>query len=395
MKKKILLVWWYDRLDLIKPYLEMTNEFEITVLFYRFPHQENLSVAEKLPFRRIYWLDYVSPYQLLKDTQPEKILFFGVESVLTICLIAAAKIKKIPTVYISHGLRGSLEEVIKNSNEPTSVERYQKTNKDYNEKKWHTLVFLFLTFSFNKISSIKFIIEVFKSEIFYKNTFEKLKFIRSSLRKVDEYYLYAPENALLFNELDEPNRNNIFYTGPYIIDSIFKELLEYKDFPEKDYWLLIDQPVNILEYEQKNNFYNKLANIAQKNNKKLFVKLHPMDFDKISNVQHPNIEWIKEHHQVAQLIMEASGVIGFFSTLLLPIICYKKCILFETNSNNLVKKWADINVIKRLDIQQFEEKDLNFDSLYIDEKFRQNFIDRFIVYTDGKSSERLKFLIQK
>lgn len=391
MKKKILLVWWYDRQDLIAPYLEMKDELDITVLFYRFPHQETKEVAESLPFRRIYWLDYLSPYHLLKDIQPEKVLFFGIESVLTISLIAAAKIKNIPTAYISHGLRGDLNEVIKLDSQPISIERYQKSNKNYNEKKWHTLVFLFLVFSLKKLSSVKLIFEVLRSEFKYKNTFERLQSIKSKWRKVDQYYLYAPENAILMQELDHPDSKNIFYTGPFIIDSLFKEFKEAAQVNSKDYWLLIDQPIYTFTTEQKIEFYQKLVNVAQANNKNLVVKLHPMDYEKDLNIS--NIQWIKTNNNMTQLIMESCGILGFFSTMLLPIICYKKCILFETNSTSLVKKWEDIQVVKRVNLESFQEKDINFDGLIIDEKSRNKFIQQFVVHMDGQCTQRLKSLI--
>lgn len=391
MKKKILLVWWYDRQDLIAPYLEMKDELDITVLFYRFPHQESKEVAESLPFKKIYWLDYISPYQLLNDIQPEKVLFFGIESVLTISLIAAAKIKNIPTAYISHGLRGDLNEVIKIDSQPISIERYQKSNKNYNEKKWHTLVFLFLVFSIKKPSSFKLIFEVLRSEIKYKNTFERLQSIKSKWRKVDQYYLYAPENALLIQEIDHPDPKNIFYTGPFIIDSLFKEFNDVKKIDNKDYLLLIDQPLYTFTVEQKIAFYKKIANIAQANNKRLVVKLHPMDYKKDFNIS--NIQWLKTNENMTQFIMESSGILGFFSTMLLPIICYKKCILFETNSSNLVKKWEEFKVIKRVNLQSFQEKDIHFDSFIINENSRKDFIKQFVVHIDGQCTQRLKTLI--
>lgn len=390
-KKKVLLVWWYDRVDLIEPFLSMQDEVEFTVLFYRFPEQEDKKIAEKLPFRRIYWLDYFSPYSILKEVKPEKVLFFGNESTVTISLIAAANIMKIDTCYLSHGLKGELSEIIAGGDTEQTIERYRKDNKYYTSKKWHTVLFLFLVMSFKNLKSISFVIEVLIAEFKIKNSFKKLLFIKNSLRKVKYYYLFAPENALMINELDSPNSNQIYYTGPYMMDPLFKEISN-STFELNKYWLIIDQPISRFKTEDRFELYSSIGKLAKKQEKKLIIKLHPMNYD-INTVDTHDISWIKHSENLPQLIKDASGVIGYYSTLFLPIISFKKCILFETGSNKLTKKWNDLKVIKLLNLNELKIEDIDFDSFEVSETDRDNYIKQFVVFTDGNCTSRLKKLL--
>lgn len=391
MKKKILLVWWYDRLDLIEPFLSMQDEVEFTVLFYRFPEQENKAVADTLPFRRIFWLDYLSPYSLLMDVQPEKVLFFGNESVGTISLIAAANVMKIETCYVSHGLRSSLDEVIVVKDSVQTIDRYREDNKYYTAKKWHTLLFLFLVISFRNLKTIHLVLQVLYAEFKIKNTFKKLLFITNPLRKVKKYYLFAPENSLMMNELDHPHSSQIKYTGPYMMDQLFQEMnTKSDDF--KNYWLVIDQPIAQLTSEERFDFYKSIGHQANSKGKKLKVKLHPMEYDRIQE-NDANIEWVKQSSDLSKLINEASGIIGFYSALFLPIITFKKCILFDTGSTQLVHKWSDMEVVKLLNIKDFDIADINFDNFDVSESNKQKYIHQFVAYTDGNCTKRLKKLI--
>lgn len=390
-KKKILLVWWYDRLDLIEPFLSMQDEVEFTVLFYRFPEQEDKAIADSLPFRRIFWLDYLSPYSLLKEISPEKVLFFGTDSTVTISLIAAANVMKIDTCYVSHGLRSELNEVIANIETVQTIDRYKEDNIYYTSKKWHTLLFLFFVLSLRNLKTFSLVVQVLIAEFKIKNPFKKLLFIKNPLRKVKHYYLFAPENALIMEELDAPNPNQIFYTGPYMMDRLFKEI-SIESLGIKNYWLIVDQPISNLNVEKRFELYRSIELLAKKQGKKLIIKLHPMNYD-INTVDSEDVKWIKHSDNLPELIRDSFGVIGYYSTLFLPIISFKKCILFETGKTKIARKWADLKVVKLLDLNDFNIKDVNFDSFEVTDIDRENYIQQFVVYTDGKCSSRLKDLL--
>lgn len=394
MRKKVLLVWWYDRRDLIAPYLEMQDEIEFTVLFYRFPHQENKEVAESLPFRRVYWLDYISPYQLLKDVQPEKILFLGNQGLLNISLIAAANVLDIATCYISHGIRTELREIISNINKSHAHldDRFLKNNKNYTSRKWHSLLFFLNTLTFKSIESFRFVLQSLIAEMRGGIAYEKLKRIKSPLRKIKYYYLFAPENALMIKELDNPQEANIFYIGPYLMDKLFKELSKFKEIKAKNYWLIIDQPISSIKEEDRFLLYNQIAQKAAEEGKELIIKLHPIDYNKDLK-DFGNVKYIRHSEDLSTLISEASGIISYYSALLLPILCYKKCILFDTNSTEIVRKWESLGVAKVLNLNTFDIQELDFNTFDVSNKSRKQFINQFVSYIDGEGTKRLYGLI--
>lgn len=396
-KKKVLLVWWYDRKDLIAPYLEMQNSFEFTVLFYRFKSQENSTIANELPFKRIYWTEYLSPYQLLDEINPEKILFFGTEDMLSTALIVAAKIKSIDTCYVSHGLRGSLSEIISSieNNPKNKIERYSADNPDFNRKKWHSFIFLANAASIRNLRSIYFILQCFYISFRISNAFSRLLYLDYELRKPDFYYFFAKSNAKLFLELDNAPIEKIKYTGPYTMDSVFKEFTKLSSnlFSQKEpYWVLIDQPLSSVIQEEKVKFFKKLSQIASQKGRRVYVKLHPMEYNfDYSSIE--NIEWIKQTSSLNELIINAEGCLGYHSALLLPIIPIKKCILFNPEKVSLTDQWAEIGAVKLLDFESFSTDELDFESFDVTEEAKKRFIEEYITFQDGKCTERLKQLI--
>ncbi len=117
-----------------------------------------------------------------------------------------------------------------------------------------------------------------------------------------------------------------------------------------------------------------------------------MEYDRIQE-NDANIEWVKQSSDLSKLINEASGIIGFYSALFLPIITFKKCILFDTGSTQLVHKWSDMEVVKLLNIKDFDIADINFDNFDVSESNKQKYIHQFVAYTDGNCTKRLKKLI--
>src|SRR5690606_18725262 len=103
-KKKpvILWCWWYDRKDLVIPLLPVMAAAENHFLFYRFAEQEKLDF--EIPGSRYYWTEYKSPFHLLKAIKPDKVVFMGIENMLTIALLSACRRMEIKTFYLAHGL---------------------------------------------------------------------------------------------------------------------------------------------------------------------------------------------------------------------------------------------------------------------------------------------------
>ena len=68
-KPRLLLNWDTTRKDLMEPFLQFGEDFEVTVVWGDPSEKERLSH----PFRQIRFVDYATPYQLLNDVKPDSI----------------------------------------------------------------------------------------------------------------------------------------------------------------------------------------------------------------------------------------------------------------------------------------------------------------------------------
>lgn len=394
-KKRILLVWWYDRSDLIAPYLKMQDDIEFTVLFYRFPEQENKKVAESLPFRRIYWTDYLSPYALIRDVRPEKLLFFGNESTLTIALIAAANVLGIPTAYVSHGLKADFLNTVKSmdSKVVNNIERYDENNPIYNKKKWHTLIFLLNLISLKSLNTVFFVFSWIYTDYKVKNKLMKLRSFQNPLRKIKHFYLYAKQNADLIKGTDNASEEQIYYTGPYLMDEVFSQLYQVQPLKTTPrYWLFIDQPILLIKRDDKLQLIEKVANTAKSRGVELVVKLHPMEYE-LELPEIKNVRWEKDVTNIGELIINSEACLGFYSALMLAVIPFKKTIVFDLGNSYFTNEWAEMGVVKKLNFYNFNDNELNFDNFAVSDIDRGKYIHQFVSFVDGKCTNRLKDLI--
>ena len=99
-KPRLLLNWDTTRKDLMEPFLQFGEDFEVTVVWGDPSEKERLSH----PFRQIRFVDYATPYQLLNDVKPDSILFFNVNNFPQVALNMAARNRGIPTFTMHHGI---------------------------------------------------------------------------------------------------------------------------------------------------------------------------------------------------------------------------------------------------------------------------------------------------
>lgn len=392
-KRNLLLIWWYDRTDLISPYLEMKDDFNITVLFYRFPEQENTQVAEHLPFRRIFWTDYLTADQMISDVQPDKIVVFGIESLLTQSILLYAKRNGIATFYVSHGLSLNLDErvaVVEQSISGQVDPRYDQNNPVYNRKKWHSMIFFLSSLSWIKPLTYMFLFKLMWSFVKRTNRFLRLKDLYPELWAPDKFLLYSTYHSVFFKQLLDISDDRFVYTGPYMMDKIFRDYHQAKDNSEKDtYWLFIDQPLLAVKEEDRLELIEKVGRVAMERNKKLFVKLHPLEFKKHFE-EIPGVTFIREHNNIPELIHNCEKCLGFNSALLLAVIPFKQCYLFDHPKLNLIKEWSSTGAVKSVDFYQFTAADFNSQEISSRDESVNHFVNLYLMYTDGKCTERLK-----
>ncbi len=108
--KRILLNWYYHRPDLTEYLLKLSDEFELIFIYkHTRPAEPELREWIDRHVSVIYWGAYKTPYQLLKEVQPDILVFHDIEAFNQVALNVAARNKKIPTYVLQHGVRGDYE----------------------------------------------------------------------------------------------------------------------------------------------------------------------------------------------------------------------------------------------------------------------------------------------
>lgn len=387
-KTKILLCWWYDRRDLIEPFLQMQDEIEFNVLFYRFREEESLSFG--LPFKRLYWTDYSSPYKLLKESKPNLIVFMGIENLLTIALNIAAHNKKIPTVYVAHGISYSLSDAIKSADSSTqTIERYKIDNPIYHRKKWHSVDFFLNSILIRNVAILPFFIRYIYATYRFSDIHSRLKNCKSKYRQADKYILFAPAYKRLFTERDGVQSDKFSYVGPYPMDSLFLDLKSASNQTSGNYWLFIDQPLSTLNWESRFRVFRQIGKQAVSQGNELKVKLHPMDYERINLNNLDGITFVKNEIQLVDLIKGANLCIGFYSALLLPVIVFKKVLVIDPQNLNLLTDWRRTESVYYTSFSDLLTGKFDWSSLE-GELNKASFIGEFVFQVNGQGNDLLK-----
>lgn len=360
-------------------------------LFYRFPEQENLRFD--IPGKKHYWTEYSSPYFIIKAIRPDKVVFMGIENMLTIALLSACGRKGVKTYYLAHGVTTGYHLTDKNEKEaiPDEVpERYQRSSPAYQKKKFHTLKFYFNAWLQVGVKEKFFQIRFFVLSTRYRSVHERLYNTKSRFRLADKYIVFTKHLARLLKERDNVEEKRMLEIGPYSLDNLFQGLAKHVN-PEaaQPYVLMIDQPVGDSHFQNKKLFWKKLATGWNNLGYRLMVKLHPMQYSQSDPIVDSNIEWVRDYDKPAELIGKATACMGYFSAMLLPIIWYKPCGLFDPTDQILIREWKELKMVRLFDINGCNEAQLAECLEFDKERERELFKEMFLFKEDGKGVDRL------
>ena len=129
---RILVNWDYKRTDLMKQFDILKQDIEFVFIYKNSEPQEG---KEFLYGQNVlYWNNFNSPYQLLNEAKPDKIIFHDIESFLQVSLNIAAQNKGIQTLVFEHGLRGDYEVDIALQSYTSSNAKSTRTNSNKDSK---------------------------------------------------------------------------------------------------------------------------------------------------------------------------------------------------------------------------------------------------------------------
>jgi len=97
---KILVNWDYERADLMKQFDILKQDIEFVFIY---KNSEPQGGKEFLYGQHVlYWNNFNSPYQLLSEAKPDKIIFHDIESFLQVSLNIATQNTGIQTLVLEH-----------------------------------------------------------------------------------------------------------------------------------------------------------------------------------------------------------------------------------------------------------------------------------------------------
>ncbi len=391
-KTRVLLNWDTTRKDLMEPFIALQHELDIIVV-WGIPTEEEMSSH---PFRQVSFTDYSTPYQMLRDTEPDCILFFNINSFPQVALNMAAHNRGIRTYIMHHGIHhADFLEITRTAIKVVG----HKSRKLVNS--FQTLRFYFSAIRWKNLGELWPMIRFG----WQRQRMQRLLAMEKSRfpsRYPDYYINLSPHNAIITKKVDHVEDDARFiYIGHPFFDSILQDLnrlkAEAKPAQER-YWLLIDFPnrENVLAYslmkrEGKHAFYQRLSQMAAQAGCRLRIKLHPFGYQSPDNYSDANTDLLFETDMAAE-IHYAEKCFSFFSTLLIPVIYHRGyCYLFHIGEDrNLQKELVELGLAVKLETNDFMAEQLPAPKINRTDSAFQTFVERYLYYTDGQSTTRLK-----
>lgn len=320
-----------DRFDFYN-YLSALNNHELILLWHVNKADMKFSL-DQLPLkfsRVIFWTDFATPKQLLSQIKPDRIIFFEIIDQRQIALIVTAKSLRIPTFYLEHGAAGNKETVIAQMEGST----FRKDKLPYLLKRVSTLS-----------------VDILKSKLFYFSVFHGFHSFRAYLKylKLPILMLQGSSNKVLskckFRER-VPDRSIVFSNANFEQHKLYTHI-DLKDADltgvpffdryftcspvENDHIVYIDHPYleeNLLGWDNEHhqNIAETLFRFAEKNRRKIFIKLHPRSKIDIWNGYLFNKKYVQilQHGDFTDLYLTSKLILGFSSSLVNGFICAKK-----------------------------------------------------------------------
>lgn len=330
-KKKILLCWGYNRQNWIENFENLNDQFEFIYLFYLEKSEE----AEVYTNNKIiYYTDYKTPKKLLNYVKPYKVVFMGLDGLVSIALNIQCIKLGITTYYMAHGAATL-------SHEDYTTVAYEKRNL---LKESFSIKFRLWLFNLRFLCAALGLKYITHLPLLLKFQYDKTKMHpifamqknKTFLRVPSGYILFANEARDFFVEQDDVSYSIMNIIGNLEINS-FTKLIPQVDPILGKYILYLETPlseiednefeIKLLKKEEYNELISAMNSYALSLGMKLVIKLHPYSFVNTYLFQHENIIYKKAINK-EQLIMNCSGIIFYNSSLAVPALYYKPGLMF-------------------------------------------------------------------
>lgn len=390
---RILLVWNYERIDWIQPFLDLEDQFQFFFLS-KFRKKDDQVLTDTKGIQRIYWTDFSSPGALLEKIKPQSIIFMSLIHFTEIVLNCVAKKKNIRTAFFQHGLVFSQDSY---RSRIAGLKRQGNSNNGISTpipKKWR------IRYLFGAIIQglgIKGTYSIMRYLLQKQKYTDVIAMEKNQLteRIPDWFIVYTKKNAQVFKERDGAKNEQMIEIGNPSLDFYFKYSVS-KELPFGEYFLLIDTPLYVersrssgfgFTKEMATDLYRRILGYAKARQKKLVIKLHPFSFNETPLLMDADVFYVKDEYNSRDLMFQANAILSFPSTLAIPAIYFKPTLLLKFNANSFLDF---INSKKLLPVVEIEDLSDQSPEPVWNEKARQFVIEECLYKPDGKALLRLK-----
>ncbi|HEY9049464.1 MAG TPA: polysialyltransferase family glycosyltransferase [Ohtaekwangia sp.] len=388
MKKKILLVWPYRRADWIEVFDRMKDDFDfvfLSVIHPSFDEVQPPSYAEI-----IYWYSFQNAQDVLNKVAPDKIIFMSLDSALSIALNIAAKSAGIRTYILQHGIYSNYKDYRVRERQWRKKNVVKKVDAVKREVKFSSVSFLVKSLKpSQRWMIVSFVLYTYWSR--KKGYYWASRYFSFS-GKIPTYFLcFSPRNATIHKQIEKPRVEQLLYIGSPELD---KFLVAEQPVTTDKFYLHIDQAFaehslgeELVSQAKMTDFYQTLNAFCKSHQAKLYIKLHPESYRTSWFPQDENIVYLKHTPNLSAYVQQAEGCFGFYSTMVIPAIYWKKVILFRLNYSFMQEQIEALKTAPVLNFWNFRLEDISFD---FEKENMEKFKLEFFYKTDGQSLQRLK-----
>lgn len=386
LKKHFLVIWPASRKDWIKVFEDLKGDFQFTFLPGSFPTDPNYASH----FNCRYWSEFNSAQELIKEIQPDGIIFMSIESGLSMALNHIAKKEGVKTYLLQHGIFTNYRDYRKRERLWRKKELAKSVKREQFTRTFSS--FTFIRRSLKGLDQWKLLLIALYTQLQqHIGPYWVAKHLPLKLKRAEHYLCFSPYNATIHKETDRITEDQITYIGS---PELFHYLSEEKELIEDEFYLHIDQALaenslgeETLSKDQMMEFYLKLNDFCLSKNAKLYIKLHPESYQSEWLPQHANIRYLKQVDNFNRTIQSTKGCFGFYSTMIIPAVYWKPTILFKIHYSGLQEKLEDLGVVKVYDFFDFDASNLYFNDH--EDSMRQTLADTFNLQVQNNTINRL------
>lgn len=372
-KKHYLLIWPTIRQDWIQVFKGLECDFQFTFLPSTFPQEPNYASD----FSCRYWSEFSSAQEVLKEVQPDGVIFMSIESGLNMVLNNLAKELGLKTFILQHGIYTNYkdyrnrEKLWRKRALAADIKKLQ-ISKGFNSLK-------FINNSLDGVGKLALPkIALYTKLQQYIGPYWASKNLPLKMKRAGHYLCFSPYNATIHKETDCIDEIDITYVG---CPELKGYLAKVDDPLNEDFYLHVDQALaensfgeETISIEKMIDFYLKLNDYCLAKEAKLYIKLHPESYHTDWLPKHDNIKYLSKVVDFNRYIQSAKGCFGFYSTMVIPAIYWKPTVLFRIQYSGLQEAIGKLNVGLILDFWDLRIEDIFFSKSSNQKQIRQTFI---------------------